>query len=129
MFLKGYELEIRFCHDVIMPVKKIIRHPGLSPCDQKSSITDNNVAVILAELPDGDVPELLPACRPSNEFHDSNSEEVIITQVGQKISQSNLSSQRPVIDAEIFAKTVPDRDRFSNLRSPKYGFMKVLQGR
>ena len=114
MFLKGYALEIRFCQDVIMAVKKIIRHPGLSPCDQKSSITNNNVAVILAELPElgGDIPELHPACRPSNEIQDSNSEEVIITQVGQKISQSNLSSQQPVIDAELFAKNVPDRDRF-----------------
>ena len=131
MFVKGYALEIRFCHDVIMAVKKIIRHPGLSPCEQKSSITNNNIAVILAELPefDGDIPGLVPACRPSNEIHDSNSEEVIITQVGQKISQSNLSSQQPVIDAELFAKTVPDRDRFENLQSPKYGFMKVLQGR
>ena len=107
VFLKGYALEIRFCHDVIMAVKRIIRHPDLSSCEQKSSIINNNIAVILAELPElnGDIPDLVPVCRPPFEIQEPNSEEVIITQVGQKIGQSNLSSQ-PVIDAELFAKTV-----------------------
>ena len=114
MFLQGYGLEIRFCQDVIMTVKKIIRHPGLSPCEQNSSITTNNIAVILAEL-DVDLPDLIPACHPSTEIHVSNSEEVSIIQVGQKISRSSLSSQ-PVIDAGLFAKSVPDKDRFKTCR-------------
>ena len=113
IILKGYALEIRFCHDVIMAVKKIIRHPDLSSCEQKSSITNHNIAVILAEVPEfhRDIPDLVPACRPPFEIQDTNSEEVIITQVGQKIGHSNLSSQ-PVIDAELFAKTVLEKDRF-----------------
>jgi len=112
----GYALEIRFCHDVIMAVKKIIRHPDLSSCEQKSSIINNNIAVILAELPElnGDIPDLVPVCRPPFEIQEPNSEEVIITQVGQKIGQSNLSSQ-PVIDAELFAKTVLEKDRVVNV--------------
>ena len=109
-----------------MAVKKIIRHPGLSSCEENSSITRNNVAVILAELPELDeaIPDLVPVCLPSNTIRDLNSEEVIVTQVGQKISQSNLSSQ-PVIDAEIFAKTASVKDRFITCRSTD-GFMKVL---
>ena len=93
-----------------MAVKKIIRHPDLSSCEQKSSITNHNIAVILAELPEfhRDIPDLVPACRPPFGIQDTNSEEVIITQVGQKIGHNNL----PVIDAELFAKTVLEKDRF-----------------
>ena len=96
-----------------MAVKKIIRYPDLSSCEQKSSITNHSIAVIHAVLPEfhRDIPDEVPACRPPFGIQDTNSEEVIITQVGQKIGHNNLSSQ-PVIDAELFAKTVLEKDRF-----------------
>lgn len=94
-----------------MDVKMIIRHPEWSACEQ-SAIINNNLAVILAKLPElEDVPDLVPVCPPPHGINDSYSEEVAISRVGQQGRQSNLSSQ-PVIDANLFTKTAPEKDRF-----------------